>query len=123
MVDNKVCKCDCTGIHKDKLEQAKTTLNTFCDCKMLSDFFKNFADATRIKILAILDRVGSMCVNDISVALDMTKSAISHQLSYLKECNLVKCCKSGKTVFYSLLDEHVKDIIEKGIEHLQERKI
>lgn len=121
MADNKVCKCDCKGIHKDKLEIAINALKTFCDCEELSDFFKNFADATRIKILAVLDRVGSMCVNDIAVALDMTKSAISHQLSYLKDCNLVKCCKSGKTVFYSLADEHVKDIIEKGIEHLQEK--
>ncbi len=121
MAENKVCKCDCKGIHKDKLELAEVTLKTFCNCEELSDFFKNFSDATRVKILVILDRVGSMCVNDISVALDMTKSAISHQLSYLKECNLVRSCKTGKTVFYSLTDEHVKDIIEKGIEHLQEK--
>ena len=121
MEENKVSKCDCKCIHKEKLELAQGTLKNFCNCEKLSEFFKNFADTTRVRILAILDKVGSMCVNDIAVALDMTKSAISHQLSYLKEYNLVKCCKSGKTVFYSLSDEHVKDIIEKGIEHLQEK--
>lgn len=121
MSENRVNKCDCKGIHKDKLDLAIATLKGFGDCEKLSDFYKNFADATRVKILTILDRVGCMCVNDIAVSLDMTKSAISHQLSNLKECNLVRAEKSGKTVFYSLSDEHVKDIIEKGIEHLQEK--
>lgn len=121
MGDNKVCKCDCKGIHKEKLDKAITILNGYCDWERLSDFYKNFADGTRVKILTILDKVGCMCVNDIAVSLDMTKSAISHQLSNLKDCNLVRAEKNGKTVFYSLADEHVKDIIDKGIEHLQEK--
>ena len=121
MADNKVCKCDCNGIHKDKLDLAVSILKDFGDFENLSNFYKNFSDATRVKILTILDKVGSMCVNDIAVSLDMTKSAISHQLSNLKDCNLVKAEKSGKTVFYSLADDHVKDIIDKGIEHLQEK--
>ena len=115
------CKCDCGCIHKDKLEVAIRILDTIPDSMTLSNFFKNFADSTRVRILSILDKVGCMCVNDIAVALDMTKSAISHQLSSLKESNLVKSEKKGKIVFYSLSDTHVKDIIEKGIEHIQEK--
>lgn len=117
----KKSKCDCKCIHKDKLDIAKKSLDMIKDFDCLSDFFKNFSDTTRIKIMTILDSVGDMCVNDIAVALDMTKSAISHQLKFLKECNLVRCEKLGKTVFYALADDHVKVIIEKGIEHLQEK--
>ncbi len=117
----KLCKCDCKGIHQEKLKKAISTLQDFRDIESVSDFFKNFSDTTRIKILTILDSVGTMCVNDIAVALDMTKSAISHQLRYLKECNLIKSDKTGKEVFYSLADGHVKDILETGIKHLQEK--
>ena len=117
----KQSKCDCRPLHQEKLDIAIKSLKRFKNHKGLSEFFKNFSDVTRVKILTILDKVGQMCVNDIAVALDMTKSAISHQLSTLKECKLVKSDKMGKAVFYSLSDDHVKDIIEKGIEHLQEK--
>ena len=113
-------KCDCKCIHQDRTELAIETLNEIKIYNELAEFYKSFADGTRLKILSILDKVERMCVNDISVSLNMTKSAISHQLSYLKDCHLVKCEKLGKVVFYSLADEHVKDILEKGIEHLQE---
>lgn len=115
-----VAKCDCNCIHKDKLDVAKEYLDKLPSSDSLSNFFKNFADKTRVKILTVLDKVGAMCVNDIAVALDMTKSAISHQLSSLKDSNLVRCEKQGKIVFYSLSDSHVKDIIDKGLEHIQE---
>jgi len=62
-----------------------------------------------------------MCVCDIAVLLNMTKSAISHQLRSLKQANLVKYRKEGKIVFYSLADDHVKDIFEKGLEHIREK--
>lgn len=116
-----VTKCDCNCIHKDKLDTAKEYLNKLPSSNSLSNFFKNFSDKTRVEILTILDKVGAMCVNDIAVALNMTKSAISHQLSSLKDSNLVRCDKHGKIVFYSLSDSHVKDIIDKGIEHIQEK--
>jgi len=115
-------KCDCQCIHNEKLNVALDYLKNIKTINQLADFYKSFSDHTRIKILAILDKVGQMCVNDISVALSMTKSAISHQLRYLKDCNLVKCTRLGKIVFYSLADDHVKTIIEKGIEHLEEEK-
>lgn len=114
------CKCDCSCIHEEKMMLAKSALEKFRIFSELENFFKTFADNTRLKIMCVLDEVGSMCVCDIAVALNMTKSAISHQLNYLKKANLIKSSKKGKEVFYSLADEHVKDIFEMGVEHLQE---
>jgi ArsR family transcriptional regulator len=113
-------RCDCNCIHKDKKDQAIKSISSIKHYDNMAKFFKNFSDITRLKILTALDGAGEMCVCDISVSLDMTKSAISHQLKYLKDCNLVKSVKIGKEVQYSLADDHVKDILEKGIEHLQE---
>lgn len=115
-------KCDCNCIHEDRMNKAVNVLKQINMFREMSDFFKNFSDNTRLKILTILDAVGEMCVCDIAVSLDMTKSAISHQLKFLKEYNLIKSERIGKEVFYSLADEHVKDILECGIEHLQEMK-
>ena len=113
-------KCDCKCIHKEKKELADKTLNDIHNLEAMIDFFKSFADSTRLKILIILDKVESMCVCDIAVALNMTKSAISHQLRYLKEYNLIKSEKCGKVVFYSLADSHVKDILELCMTHVEE---
>ena len=77
-------------------------------------------DSTRMRIMAALDS-GEMCVCDLSALLDMTKSAISHQLKSLKDAQLVKSRRDGKNVYYSLKDEHVKLIIEMGIEHIKEK--
>lgn len=85
----------------------------------LAELFKTFGDSTRIKILYVLFE-SEMCVCDISRLLNMTQSAISHQLKILKQNRLVKYRKEGKTVFYSLDDTHVRDIIEKGMEHISE---
>lgn len=85
----------------------------------LSDFFKVFGDSTRIKILVALDR-GPLCVCEISEVLSMTNSAVSHQLKVLRQSNLIRSDRKGKNVYYSLADSHVRDIIEKAIEHLQE---
>ncbi|MGX7417574.1 ArsR/SmtB family transcription factor [Carnobacterium gallinarum] len=85
----------------------------------LSNFIKVLADATRIKMIWILEE-NEMCVNDLAVALNMTQSAVSHQLKTLKDANVVKSKKEGKNVFYSLSDDHVKDIFLKTLEHIQE---
>ena len=85
----------------------------------LADLYKMFADSTRVRILWALSRE-EMCVCDIAVLLDMTKSAISHQLRALRLANLVRYEKRGKEVYYSLADDHVKDIFEKGFEHIHE---
>lgn len=83
----------------------------------LSDFFKVFSDSTRIKILfALLDY--ELCVHDIAELLNMNQSAISHQLRFLRQNRLVKVRKDGKSSFYSLDDDHVKEILTKGMDHI-----
>ena len=85
----------------------------------LADLFKIFGDSTRIKILYVLFE-NEMCVYDIASILNMTQSAISHQLRTLKQNRLVKFRKEGKNVLYSLADEHVRTIIDCGMEHITE---
>ncbi len=85
----------------------------------LADLFKIFGDPTRIKILYALSE-SEMCVCDIAQRLNMTQSAISHQLKILKQSKLVKNRREGKTVFYSLADGHVKTIMRHGLDHVQE---
>ena len=85
----------------------------------LAEFFKVFGDSTRIKILFLLFET-EMSVGDIATALDMTQSAISHQLKILKTSKLVKSRREGKSIFYSLADEHVKTIFAQGLEHIEE---
>ena len=85
----------------------------------LANLYKMFSDYTRIRIFWALSRE-EMCVCDLAVLLDMTKSAISHQLKLMRLANLVKHEKKGKMVFYTLADNHVKDIFEQGFAHIQE---
>ena len=85
----------------------------------LSDFFKILGDSTRISILFAIDGE-PLCVCDIAELLGMTKSAVSHQLKVLRQSNLITYKKSGKNVFYTLADDHVRDIIEKALEHINE---
>lgn len=111
--------CDCDVIHADVVENVRQRMpdeNELCD---LSDFFKVLGDSTRARILWALDE-SEMCVCDLAVLLNMTKSAISHQLRALREATLVKNRRDGKNVFYSIADDHVKQIIEKGLEHIRE---
>ncbi len=85
----------------------------------LSEFFKIFEDPTRLRILEVLI-TKPLCVNDISEKLNISQSAVSHQLKYLRTSNLVKTEKVGKNVFYNISDNHIKIILEYGIEHLKE---
>ena len=85
----------------------------------LSELFKVFADLTRIKLLYVLFD-GELCVQDIAEKLDMTQSAISHQLRVLKSAKLVKGRRDGKQIYYALADEHVKTIIGQGFDHVTE---
>ena len=85
----------------------------------LAELYKIFGDSTRVKILYALLEV-EMCVCDIASLLCMTQSAISHQLRMLKQTKLVKSRRAGKTVFYSLADDHVRTILNMGMEHLEE---
>ena len=85
----------------------------------LSEFFKVFSDTTRLKILKVL-LDGETCVNDISSKINVSSSAVSHQLSYLRRTNLVKTRKEGQVIYYSIADNHIKVIIEYGLEHIKE---
>lgn len=85
----------------------------------LADFFKVFGDATRLKILCVL-RCTEMSVLDIAKLLNMTQSSISHQLRILKQMDLVKNRRDGKTIFYSLADSHIVTILNQGLDHIEE---
>lgn len=111
--------CDCDMIHKELVEAVKEKMPDDNKLYDLADFFKVFGDTTRVRILWALDE-SEMCVCDLAVLLNMTKSAISHQLNALRKANLVKNRRSGKIVYYSLADDHVKVILEKGFEHIEE---
>lgn len=89
------------------------------DIMELSDLFKVFADSTRLRILHKLFN-GPISVGVIADDLDMSQSAISHQLKYLKDSNLVKSERNGKSIYYSLADDHIKTIFKTGLEHINE---
>jgi len=112
-------RCDCDVIHDVVVNQVKGKMPQEETLYDLAELFKVFGDSTRIKILWALDEA-EMCVCDIAFLLNMTQSAISHQLRVLKQANLVKNRKDGKIVFYSLEDEHVKRIFDQGLIHIAE---
>ncbi|AZT89370.1 ArsR family transcriptional regulator [Caldicellulosiruptor changbaiensis] len=112
--------CSCTVIHQDILEKVKKDLPDDEKLFDLSEFFKVFSDSTRVKILSAL-LISEMCVCDLAALLQVTQSAISHQLRLLKAFRLVKSRKEGKVVYYSLNDDHVKSILELGLLHLSEK--
>ena len=86
----------------------------------ISDLFKGFADATRVHILSLLMVREELCVSDIAEAVDLSQSAISHQLRILKQMQLIKFRRDGKNILYSLADDHVLTILEMGLEHVLE---
>lgn len=111
--------CDCETIHDEIVSHVKENILNEQILILMTNFYKAFADSTRIKIIAALD-IHEMCVCDIAVLLNMTKSAVSHQLKYLKKLDIIKSRKEGKIVFYSLSDEHVKLLFETCHEHIKE---
>jgi ArsR family transcriptional regulator len=116
---NEQAVCDCEVIHEDVVERVKAAMPDSKDFYDLANLYKMFADNTRVRILGALS-CETMCVCDLAVLLGMTKSAISHQLKSLRLANLVRYDKKGKVVYYSLADDHIKDIFEKGFEHIRE---
>ena len=112
---------ECEVLHEKTVQSVKKQMLEEDILFDVSDFFKMLGDSTRAKIMWALDK-HEMCVCDLAVLLGMTKSAISHQLKTLREANLVKFKKEGKMVIYALDDEHVKDIFEKALEHVLERR-
>lgn len=112
-------RCDCMHEHKELREQILREMPDDEELGMLADFFKVFGDVTRVRILYTLLR-SEMCVCDLAQVLNMTQSAISHQLRILKQMALVKNRREGKVVFYSLSDGHIVTILSQGMEHIEE---
>ena len=111
--------CECEEINSDVIKKKREEMPSETTLYDLADFFKIFGDSTRMSILFAID--GSpMCVCDIAELLGMTKSAVSHQLKILRQSDLITYKKSGKNVYYSLADDHVRDIIEKALDHINE---
>ena len=111
--------CGYYEIHRDRIAVAVESLPPQDTISGLSDFFKVLGDETRMRILLSLEG-GEMCVCDISEALGMTMSAVSHQLRVLRDANLVKNRREGRVMYYRLCDDHVRTIIETAIEHVVE---
>jgi ArsR family transcriptional regulator len=114
-------KCDCQAVDEELVKKVKAEMEDDSCISLLSAFFKLISDDTRIKIMYALSK-GELCVNDLAVILDMTKSAISHQLSLLKVSRQVKSRRQGKFVYYSLDDEHVFEILENALIHVKHKK-
>ena len=121
MIDKskEVLVCECDETHSESINSAAARMPSEETLYDLADFFKILGDSTRCNILFAID-AGPMCVCDIAELLGMTKSAVSHQLKILRQSELVKYRKSGKNVYYTLADDHVRDIIEKALEHINE---
>ena len=119
MIDHNVECCDECKTHEDLLKIVNDNMPNEDELYDLAELFKVFGDSTRIRILFVL--FGSeVCVCDLAETLNMTQSAVSHQLKILKQAKLVSSRREGKSVFYSLADEHVRTIIDQGREHIEE---
>ena len=111
--------CEGFEVHEDLLKIVNETLPKETELYDLAELFKVFGDSTRIRILFVLFEA-EVCVCDLAKVLNMTQSAISHQLRILKQNKLVKNRREGKSIFYSLADDHVRTIINQGRDHIEE---
>ncbi len=112
--------CDCEVVHEDVVNAVYAKMPQPLMLEQLSSFFKAFADPTRLRILWALQQ-DELCVCDLAVLLGMTKSAISHQLRFLREAELVRFRKEGKNAYYTLNDEHINKLITVSVEHVSEK--
>lgn len=119
MHQNGVECCDSVCIHEELLQKVTAQMPKEEELYDLAELFKVFGDSTRIRILFVLFEA-EVCVCDLAEALQMTQSAVSHQLKILKQAKLVKNRRAGKSIFYSLADDHVRAIIGQGLEHIEE---
>lgn len=111
--------CEIEAIHKDIVAMVSQDLQAAKNIQSLASLFKIFGDGTRLSILWALSK-SEMCVCDICALLNLKQSAASHQLNKLKMSKIVKNRREGKVVFYSLADDHVREMLEMGIEHVTE---
>jgi ArsR family transcriptional regulator, lead/cadmium/zinc/bismuth-responsive transcriptional repressor len=109
--------CAHTYLHEACVRDAVTRLVNDGQARRLADVFRALGDATRVKIVSLLSG-GEVCVCDLAAALDMTQSAVSHQLRTLRDLGLVRGRREGRQVFYTLDDEHVADLFSRALEHI-----
>lgn len=112
-------ECECKIIHNEPIERVRNILKTDDVFNALAELFKALGDATRVKILYALAQE-ELCVCDISALFNLSQSATSHQLRVLRTMRLVKYRKSGRIVYYSLDDDHVRTLFDEGLEHAEE---
>ena len=112
-------RCDFIHVHEDVVKKVKEHIPAERELNDLAEFFKVFGDVTRLKLLSVLFH-SEMCVCDLAELLRVSQSAISHQLALLRASKLVKYRRDGKTVFYSLDDDHIFSILAQGMEHIKE---
>lgn len=118
-VDYDVEICDTVEVHEDLVKKVMETMPEETELYDLAELFKIFSDSSRIRILFVLFEA-EVCVCDLANLLHMSQSAVSHQLRILKQSKLVKNRREGKSIFYSLADDHVRTIIAQGREHIEE---
>ena len=118
-IHDEIERCDVTEAHGEIIGRVRAEMPAVEVLYDLAELFKIFGDSTRIRILYALFEE-EMCVCDIAQLLNMTQSAISHQLRLLKQSKLVKNRRDGKTVYYSLADDHVRTVINQGMDHIME---
>ena len=111
--------CDCNVIHMDVVEKVRKQMPDEEPIYEVADLFKVFGDSTRARIICALS-ISELCVCDLSALLDMSQSAVSHQLRTLKQARIVKNRRSGKVVYYSLDDEHIKGLFNMAFDHVME---
>ena len=111
--------CSVPERHKDIIDKVCADMPDSAELCELAEFFRVFGDSTRIRILYALSR-SEMCVCDLAELLGVSQSAVSHQLQILRTSRLVRYRREGKTVYYSLSDEHIFSIIGQGLEHIKE---
>jgi len=117
--NNAVETCVTRGIHQSIIRLVQQKLPDQVALYELADLFKLFGDSTRISILWALSE-SEMCVCDICALLKMKQPAVSHQLKNLKQSRIVKARRDGKVIYYSLDDEHIRDLLNLGMNHIQE---
>jgi len=120
MSESSTPECQKFLVHTSVVENVRKTTPPENKLLSMADIFKVLGDSTRMKIIYALF-ISEMCVCDISTVIGTTQSAVSHQLKVLRQARLVKFRREGKTVFYSLNDEHVKRLIELAKEHIEEQ--
>ncbi len=119
MENQEIERCGYLCVHEELVDQVRARMPDDNTLVRLADLFKVFGDGTRIRILYALFEA-EVCVCDLAKLLGMTQSAVSHQLRTLKQARLIKSRRDGKTVFYTLADDHVSTLLRQGTEHIRE---